>query len=61
MKKVLTLLGLFVILVTFSGCYGEASDDEQDLRTIPVTNNPHVIPNYGGSTLPGMPSKGSPQ
>lgn len=32
-------------LALLSGCY-ELSPQEEDLRTVPVTNNPHVHPGY---------------
>lgn len=40
-------LGLAILFATFalSGCYQIHSDD--DLRTIPVTNNPNIVPNQG--------------
>jgi hypothetical protein len=38
------LLSVFFLLalVSLSGCYQIHSDD--DLRTIPVTNNPQIVP-----------------
>ena len=49
-----------VILLIFSflcgGCFLGTSEDAA-LRTVPVTNNPHIVPNYG--TFPGIPT--SPQ
>ncbi|MBS0603972.1 MAG: hypothetical protein JSS60_02925 [Verrucomicrobia bacterium] len=38
--------------VVFTGCYQIHSDD--DLRTIPVTNNPNIVPS-GGQRLPSAP------
>jgi hypothetical protein len=39
--------------LTIAGCYQVHSDD--DLRTVPVTNNPHVIQDSGKTAqLPGM-------
>ena len=32
-------------LSLLAGCYG-LSPTEEDLRTVPVTNNPHVHPGY---------------
>lgn len=49
MFKKFTILTLLLL----SSCYSMSSDDEDDLRTVPVTNNPYVIPNHGGG-LPGM-------
>jgi len=46
-----------IIFLLCTGCFQTSSDDE-DLRTVPVTNNPHVVPNHGGG-LPGMPSGGA--
>ena len=60
MKKALVftlLLGLGLLL---NGCCqncGECYDD--DLCTIPATNNPRLIPSSGGG-MPGMPSPSSP-
>ena len=31
----------------------QAYNEDDDFRTVPVTNNPHVVPNYGGG-LPGI-------
>ena len=47
----------YVVFVSFffalCGCY-QTSSDEDELRTIPVTNNPLIIPQHG-SGMPGMP------
>ncbi|GEM_PF-933740 len=43
----LTLAGLGLV-----GCYQVHSDD--DLRTVPVTNNPNIVPGQG-QRLPSMP------
>lgn len=45
---VLMLLGA----AGLSGCYQVHSDD--DLRTIPVTNNPNIVPSQG-QRLPSAP------
>lgn len=46
---------IFVVLVlAAAGCFQVTSDDA-DLRTVPVTNNPNVVPNHGG----GLPGAGS--
>ena len=45
---------LLILLTVLTGCF-QAYNEEDDLRTIPVTNNPHVVPNHG-SGLPGMPA-----
>jgi hypothetical protein len=47
----LALLFLFV----FTGCF-HANDPDDDFRTVPVTNNPNIVPNYGN----GMPGVGGP-
>jgi len=51
--KQISLLFLLTIAVAgLSGCYQIHSDD--DLRTIPVTNNPTIVPNQG-RILPSAP------
>jgi len=50
-KCLFCLLG-FVLLVTLAGCYQVHSDD--DLRTIPVTNNPNIVPSQG-MRMPSAP------
>lgn len=47
MKRVLCLS-----LLALAGCF-QAYNPDDDLRTVPVTNNPHVVPNHGGG-LPGF-------
>jgi hypothetical protein len=48
---------LFLLLAMgafyLTGCYQVHSDD--DLRTIPVTNNPNIVPGGGGPRLPSAP------
>jgi hypothetical protein len=46
----LTILSLCV-LGLLSGCYQIHSDDS--LRTVPVTNNPNIVPQRG-TGLPGV-------
>ena len=46
--KRLMLFTLFVL----TGCF-QAYDPDGDLRTVPVTNNPNVVPSHGGG-LPGF-------
>jgi len=41
-----------LVALSLTGCYQMHSDD--DLRTIPVTNNPNIIPG-GGARLPSAP------
>ncbi len=50
------LLLCFFPLVLLSGCF-QVYDDENDLRTVPITNNPHVVPSHG-SGMPGMGGQG---
>jgi hypothetical protein len=52
MGKILLCLILLGSLGVLSGCYQVHSDD--DLRTIPVTNNPNIVPNQG-MRLPSAP------
>ena len=47
--KRLILLPLFAL----AGCFQTFSDDEA-LNAVPVTNNPHIVPNHGG----GLPMMG---
>lgn len=43
-------------LLALCGCFQTYNGDE-DLRTVPVTNNPNIIPNHG-SGLPGIGGAG---
>jgi len=43
---------LFLSLIGLAGCFQTYNADD-DLRTIPVTNNPYVVPSHG-SGLPGI-------
>lgn len=43
---------LFFALASSCSNYGE---DDGEFRTIPVTNNPLIVPD-SGSSIPGMPS-----
>lgn len=47
MKKYIYLMLLFL-----TGCF-QAYNEDEDIRTVPVTNNPHIIPSHG-SGLPMM-------
>jgi len=49
----IALLGL---LVGLAGCFQTYNEDD-DLRTVPITNNPHVVPNHGS----GLPMMGGAQ
>jgi len=49
-----SLLALLVLSsIALTSCYQVHSDD--DLRTIPVTNNPNIVPSQGGQRLPSAP------
>jgi hypothetical protein len=50
---------LILNLLLLTGCF-QAYNPDEDLRTVPVTNNPNVVPNYGNG-LPGFGGGGSPQ
>lgn len=43
--KVVVLGALFAVCLALSSCYQVHSDD--DLRGVPVTNNPNIVPNHG--------------
>ena len=45
-------IAFILLLISLSGCYQIHSDD--DLRTVPVTNNPNVVQQAGGVRIPGM-------
>ena len=55
-KSLLSLV--FISFFALTGCF-QAYNQDDDLRTVPVTNNPYVVPNYGGS-LPGIGGGGKP-
>lgn len=44
---------LFFLPLIFTGCYQASSDGDDDLITIPVTNNPNLMPETGGFNPPG--------
>jgi hypothetical protein len=50
---------LIVLTLTLVGCF-QAYDDGDELRTIPVTNNPHVVPTHGGA-IPGLSTGQGPR
>ena len=54
--KVMFLLMTVFAGMGISGCFQVNSDDE--LRTVPITNNPQLIPGSTGG-LPGMPIGGA--
>ncbi len=41
----------FILAALLSGCF-QVYGDGEDYRTVPVTNNPNIVPNYG--PIPGM-------
>lgn len=43
---------LFLSFILLAGCF-QAYNEDDDLRAVPVTNNPHIVPNHG-SGLPMM-------
>ena len=44
----------FLIFFSLAGCF-QAYNEDDDIRAVPVTNNPHIVPNYGS----GFPMGGS--
>lgn len=54
--KLLILCSIFFL----SGCFQAYSDGEDELCTIPTTNNPQVVPSHGSSMMPGMGGGGMP-
>lgn len=52
MCKIHRLLILMTFMLALSSCYRMPDDD--CVSTIPMTNNPQVVPQRGGNTL--MPS-----
>lgn len=58
LKKRLLMLRIYILaLFSLAGCFQTYNPDD-DLRTVPVTNNPNVVPNYGNG-LPGIGGAGS--
>gem|GEM_PF-3293495 len=43
---------VLISLLALTGCFQTFNDDD-NLHTVPVTNNPHIVPNHG-SGLPMM-------
>ena len=52
MKRILMLLGLVAAL---TGCYQAHSNGDDDLRAVPVTNNPNIVPDRGLGPMQSMP------
>jgi len=44
---------ILLSLIALAGCF-QAYNEDDDLRTIPITNNPYVVPSSGGSGIPGI-------
>lgn len=54
-KNMYLIASLATILALIPGCYDAFHQEDEDLRTVPVTNNPHVHPGYERPTsLPQM-------
>ena len=51
MQKIALLSLLLLVAAGLAGCYQIHSDD--DFRTVPVTNNPNIVPSRGG--MPSAP------
>jgi len=52
MQSVLVLL---LLALCVSGCYRPSSGEEGELRTVPVTNNPHLVPQKKEGSVPAIP------
>ncbi|MCB1106638.1 MAG: hypothetical protein KDK76_00910 [Chlamydiia bacterium] len=52
MKVALLFFGLVVLV---SGCYQAGSNGDDDLRAVPVTNNPNIVPDRGMGPMQSMP------
>lgn len=46
MKRFFKIGAVFAVLLGLSSCYQVHSDD--DLRSVPVTNNPNIVPGLEG-------------
>lgn len=47
-----------LLLLAASGCFQTYNEDDE-LRAVPVTNNPHIVPSHGsGLPMMGKPEKG---
>jgi len=44
---------MFMALFALTGCF-QAYNEDDDIRAVPVTNNPHIVPHYGS----GLPMGG---
>lgn len=56
LTKALSFLKISAVFIAVAavcgGCYQAHSDD--DLRTVPVTNNPHIVPGGGMGSFSAM-------
>ncbi|MCB1110046.1 MAG: hypothetical protein KDK64_03630 [Chlamydiia bacterium] len=52
MRFALILVGLMGML---AGCYQASSNGDDDLRAVPVTNNPNLVPDRGLGPMQAMP------
>ena len=57
-KKIFLSIFSLAFFAFLSSCSSELSNDDDDFRTIPVTNNPLIVPD-AGSPMPGIPSGSS--
>jgi hypothetical protein len=48
---------ILLSLLALAGCFQTFNSDD-DLHAVPVTNNPHIVPNHG-SGLPMMGGSGA--
>jgi len=46
---------LSTLLLCISGCYQVSSNGDEDFRTVPVTNNPHLTPQRAPGSQTAMP------
>lgn len=51
MTKSMRIFCLFCLAALMAGCF-QVYPDGEDYRTVPVTNNPNIVPNHG--PIPGM-------
>lgn len=48
-------LMLLVLVAFMVGCYQVGSNGDDDLRAVPVTNNPNIVPDRGLGPMQSMP------
>jgi hypothetical protein len=56
LKKENFMRWLLLSFVLLAGCAQITNQDDEELRTTPVTNNPNIVPHHGQSLIPGMES-----